>query len=73
MKMKVPFNLNLIIFMSLRYYTLVLFLPFLISRYLKKGGARRETFANLVSVCMTAYAMALGSAKYGVLVLKKTG
>eukprot|EP00740_Mantoniella_antarctica_P013293 CAMPEP_0181385282 /NCGR_PEP_ID=MMETSP1106-20121128/22470_1 /TAXON_ID=81844 /ORGANISM="Mantoniella antarctica, Strain SL-175" /LENGTH=355 /DNA_ID=CAMNT_0023505319 /DNA_START=201 /DNA_END=1265 /DNA_ORIENTATION=- len=36
---------------------IVLFLPSLVGRYLRKGGERAETFANLVSVCMTAYAM----------------
>jgi len=43
----------------------------LVRRYLGKGGDAAETFASMVSVCMTAYAMALGSAKYGVLVLEK--
>ena len=50
---------------------LLRFAPSLVRKYLEKGGERTETFANFVSVCMTAYAMALGSAKYGVLVLEK--
>jgi SAM-dependent methyltransferase len=52
-------------------HLLLRFAPFLVRKYLEKGGERTETFANFVSVCMTAYAMALGSAKYGVLVLEK--
>jgi SAM-dependent methyltransferase len=52
-------------------HLLLRFAPWLVCRYTKKGGERYETFANLVSVCMTAYAMALGSFTYGVLVIEK--
>lgn len=53
-------------------HTILRFAPGLVRAYAKKGGVRTETFANLVSVSMTAYAMGLGSAEYGVLVLEKT-
>jgi len=52
-------------------HLLLRFAPSLVRKYLEKGGERTETFANLVSACMTAYAMALGSGKYGVLVLER--
>lgn len=52
-------------------HLLLRFAPSLVRKYLEKGGERTETFANFMSVCMTSYAMALGSAKYGVLVLEK--
>ena len=43
--------------------------PFLVVRYLLRSGVRRrrETGASFVGVLMTAYALALGSAEYGVL------
>jgi SAM-dependent methyltransferase len=46
--------------------------PSLVRRYLRSADrCRRETGANFVAVLMTAYAMALGSAEYGVLTLEK--
>lgn len=39
--------------------------------YFASSPQRRETGANFASVLMTAYAMALGSANYGVLVFQK--
>ena len=46
--------------------------PSLVRRYLRSADRnRRETGASFVAVLMTAYAMALGSAEYGVLTFEK--
>jgi len=45
--------------------------PKLLHLYFSSSPKRAETGANFVSVLMTAYAMSLGSAEYGVLVLQK--
>lgn len=52
-------------------HCLLLAVPWALRAYIARGAKHAETGANLVSVAMTAYAMALGSAEYGVLVLKK--
>lgn len=49
---------------------LVTLLPaWFLRRYFASSSARAETGANFISVMFTAYAMSLGSAAYGVLVL----
>ena len=46
--------------------------PFLVVGYLRSGDRRRrETGASFVGVLMTAYALALGSAEYGVVAFEK--
>lgn len=50
---------------------LSLLLPSLLRLYFSSSPRRAETGANFVAVLMTAYAMSLGSAEYGVLVLQK--
>ncbi|KAF5829098.1 S-adenosyl-L-methionine-dependent methyltransferase [Dunaliella salina] len=45
--------------------------PFLLRRYFASSSIRAETGANFVAVVMTAYAFALGSASYGVLIFEK--
>lgn len=50
---------------------LMLLVPSFLRYYFQSSPIRAETGANFVSVVMTAYAMALGSAEYGVLVLRK--
>ncbi|GLC46914.1 hypothetical protein PLESTB_001283300 [Pleodorina starrii] len=53
-------------------HVLLLLLPWAVRAYVCSGGAKhKETGANFVAVAMTAFAMALGSAEYGVLVFKK--
>lgn len=54
-----------------RVAQLLLLAPALLRRYFASSPQRQETGANFVSVAMTAYAMALGAANYGVLVLQK--
>jgi hypothetical protein len=63
---------------ALRFWTrgwrvaqLLLLAPAFLRWYFASSPRRRETGANFMSVVMTAYAMALGSANYGVLVFQK--
>lgn len=51
-------------------HTLLRVAPAFLRWYFASNLRRRETGANFASVAMTAYAMALGSANYGVLVLQ---
>ncbi|PNH07519.1 hypothetical protein TSOC_006021 [Tetrabaena socialis] len=51
-------------------HVLLLLLPWAVRAYVASSLKHAETGANFVSVATTAYAMALGSAVYGVLVFK---
>ena len=53
-------------------HTILAFPPWILRTYIESSSASSETGANFVSVAMTAYAMSLGSAEYGVLVFKKS-
>jgi hypothetical protein len=50
---------------------LLLLPPQLLGAYFSFSPVTAESGANFVAVVMTAYAMSLGSAEYGVLVLQR--
>jgi hypothetical protein len=52
---------------------LLAFFPSLLRKFFGSSPHRAETGANFAAVMMTAPAMALGAAEYGMLVLQKQG